>query len=137
MRLLRFEERSNIMTGADTIQQQVYYIPALPVNAQPRRILLDITMRNLLVGNDQDRVHYYDVSRQAQAQWVESKRVTLRRDAQVQSMEYLLGTVSVIVGGSDGTVSQWMLVRDEDNVNRLVSVRHFDSHSGRVMGIEL
>src|SRR5690625_3608529 len=118
MRLLRFEERSNFMTGAVTVRQQAYDIPALPDNAQPRRILLDITMRNLLVGDDQGRLHYYDVSRPAQAQWVESKRVTLRRDAQVQSMEYLLGTVSVIVGGSDGTVSQWMLVRDEDNVNR-------------------
>src|SRR5690625_7523181 len=41
MRLLRFEERSNFMTGAVTVRQQAYDIPALPDNAQPRRILLD------------------------------------------------------------------------------------------------
>lgn len=135
MRLIRFEERTNFMTGATTVRREAYDIPPLPENAQPRRILLDITMRNLLVGDDQGRLHYYDVSRPAQAQWVDSKRVTLRRDAQVESMEYLLGSVSVIVGGSDGSVSQWMLVRDENNVNRIVSVRSFDRHTGPVVGI--
>jgi phosphate transport system permease protein len=135
LRLVRFEETTNFMTGEVSVRREAYDLPTLPEGAEPRRILMDITMRNMLVGDDVGRLHYYDVSRPAQARLVDSKRVIQRFDAQVESLEYLLGSVSVIVGGSDGSVSQLMLVRDEDNVNRITRVRAFDGHAGPVLGI--
>jgi len=135
LRLVQFEETTSFMSGEVTVERKVYDLPSLPDGAEPRRILLDITMRNMLVGDDQGRLHFYDVSRPAQARLVDTKRIIRGEDAQVESLEYLLGTVSVIVGGSDGSVSQVMLVRDEENVNRIVRVRDFDSHSGPVVGI--
>ncbi|MDQ2078249.1 ABC transporter permease subunit [Marinimicrobium sp. ABcell2] len=135
IRLVQFEETTNFMTGEVSVRRNVYDLPSLPEGAEPRRILLDITMRNMLVGDDLGRLHYYDVSRPAQARLLDSKRVIRRHDAQVESLEYLLGTVSVIVGGSDGSVSQFMLVRDEENVNRITRIREFDGHEAAVVGI--
>ncbi len=51
------------------------------------------------------------------------------------AVSYLLGTVSVIVGRSDGSLSQYMLVRDEDNIGRIERIREFESHPGAITHI--
>jgi phosphate transport system permease protein len=49
----------------------------------------------------------------------------------VTAAQFLVGSRSLIVGGSDGTVSQWFLVRDEEaGILRMARVRTFQSHSG-------
>ncbi|WP_111641185.1 ABC transporter permease subunit [Marinimicrobium alkaliphilum] len=135
LRLVRFEETTSFLTGEVTVRRNAYDIPRLPEGAEPTRVLLDITMRHLLVGDNQGHLHYYDVSRPAQAERVDSKRIIRADSAEVSALEYLLGTVSVIVGGSEGSVSQIMLVRDEDNINRITRVRDFESHASAVTGI--
>lgn len=135
LRMVNFSESRSFMTGEVTVARSVYELPPLPDNAQANRLLLDITMRHLLVGDSYGNLHYYDVSRPAQAQLVDSKLLVRGTDARVTALEYLLGTVSVIVGGSDGSVSQVMLVRDENNINRITQIRDFKAHSASVTGI--
>ena len=132
LRLVRFEETTSFMTGEVSVERNVYDLEPLPEGATARRILLDITMRNMLVGDDQGRLHYYDTSRPRQARRIDTKRVIRGDQAEVTAMDFLLGTVSVIVGGSDGSVTQYMLVRDEDNINRITRVRGFDAHEAPV-----
>ncbi len=135
LRLIRFEERTSFMTGEVTVTRSAHDLPALPDGARATRILLDITMRNMMVGDDRGYLHYYDISRPERAVRRDSARVLAGSDGEVSALEYLLGTVSVIVGGSDGSVSQYMLVRDQDNVPRLTFVRDFEPHESAVTHI--
>ncbi len=132
LRLVNFEERTSMMTGEVEVRRSAHELPSLPDGATPSRILLDITGRNMLVGDNQGRLHYYDISNPRNAQRIDTRRVVEGEDAEVTSLEYLLGTVSVMVGGSDGSVTQYMLVRDDDNVNRITRVREFPRHAAAV-----
>ncbi|MFP4334430.1 MAG: phosphate ABC transporter permease [Wenzhouxiangella sp.] len=131
--LTRYVSQRSFMTGETEFVRSSYELPAPP--AAPTRILLDITMQILLVGDAQGFVHYYDIARPAQTRLLDSQRVLRGTGASVSAMEYLLGTVSVIVGGSDGSLAQYFLVRDESNIGRLTRVREFDGHSGAITSI--
>lgn len=135
LRLVQFEETTSFMTGEVTVRRRAYALPELPAGATATRLLLDITMRNMIVGDDQGRLHYYDISEPSAAERVDSIRVVEGSGPRVTALEYLLGTVSIIVGGSDGSVKQYMLVRDEDNINRLTFVRDYQSHDAAVTTI--
>lgn len=132
LRLVEFEESTSMMTGETEVTRSAHNLPSLPEGATPTRLMLDTTGRIMLVGDDQGRLHSYDIRRPAQASLNDSKRVIRGDDAEVTSLEYLLGTVSIVVGGSDGSVAQYMLVRDEDNVNRITRVREFPAHAGPI-----
>jgi len=131
--LTRYTSRRSFLTGETEFVRSAYELPAPP--AAPTRILLDITMRILLVGDAQGFLHSYDISQPAQARMLDSRRVLEAAGASVTYMEYLLGTVSVIVGGSDGTVAQYFLVRDENNINRITRIREFRQHDGAITSI--
>ncbi len=131
--LTRFTSRRSLMTGETEFVPSQYELPAPP--AAPTRILIDITMRNLLIGDAQGFLHIYDITDPEQAVLRDSRRVIQGDLASVTTLEYLLGTVSVIVGGSDGSVAQYFLVRDEDNIGRITRIREFQQHPGAITTI--
>ena len=131
--LTRFTSQRSFLTGETEFTRTNYELPPPP--APPTRILIDITMRILLVGDAQGFLHYYDITNPAQARLMDSRRVIEGELASVSAMEYLLGTVSVIVGGSDGSVSQYFLVRDENNIGRITRIREFRQHPAAITAI--
>ncbi len=133
LRLVQFEQTTSFMTGEVTVERKVYDLEPPPGAAHITSLLMDITMRNLLVGDSDGNLHYYDVSRPQRAVLRDSREVLPDPNASITAMEYLLGTVSIIVGGSDGSVRQWFLVRDADNINRITPVRDFASHDAPVI----
>jgi phosphate transport system permease protein len=131
--LTRYTSRRSFMTGETEFVPSQHELPAPP--AAPTRILIDITMRILLVGDAQGFLHYYDISNPGQAVLRDSRRVIEGDVPSVTAMEYLLGTVSIVVGGSDGSVAQYFLVRDENNIGRLTRIREFRQHPGAITAI--
>lgn len=139
LRLVRFSVRRTLFASETTRQSFDLVTPAAKIN----NVLLSMDLRDLLVGDDRGYVHHYDVSRPAEARRLQSVRVIgeeggageAPEQAQVTAMAYLLGTVSLIVGGSDGSVTQWMLVRDEDNIRTLRNVRSFRKHNAAVTSV--
>ena len=131
--LTRYAQRRHFLTGETETQRSSYVLPNPP--AQPTRLMLDITMRHLLVGDANGYLHYYDISSPANAQLRDSARVIEGNGAEVTQLQYLLGTVSIIVGGSDGSVSQYFLVRDDNNINRITRIREFRQHPGAITAI--
>jgi phosphate transport system permease protein len=131
--LTRFEQTRHFLTGASEITRKQYTLPAPP--GEPTRLLLDITFQHLLVGDGEGNLHYYDISNPAQARLRDSASVISGNGASVTAMQYLLGTVSIIVGGSDGSVTQFFLVRDENNVNRIQRIRDFEQHPAAITAI--
>ncbi|MCC5809619.1 MAG: ABC transporter permease subunit [Ectothiorhodospiraceae bacterium] len=132
LRMVQYEQTTSFMTGESTVERKVYDLEPPPGAATITSLLMDITMRNLLVGDSDGKLHYYDVARPARAALRDSREVLPDPNASITAMEYLLGTVSIIVGGSDGSVRQWFLVRDRDNINRITQVREFERHGAPV-----
>ncbi len=134
LELINFAETTSFMTGETTVEIKRFSLES-PEDASITRMLMDITGRVLLAGDDAGRVHYFDISRPANARRLDVRQVMEDDDVSVTAMEYLLGSESLIVGGSDGRVTQWFLVRDEDNVRRLQQVRSFESHDAPIRTI--
>jgi phosphate transport system permease protein len=124
-----YRTTTNFMTGARQVALETHRLPAIPAPAT--RLLLDRNLRNLFVGDASGRLHFIDISRPANARLRESVQV-VPRGVEITAMEFLVGTVSIIVGGSDGSVSQWFAVRDDGNEYYLEQVRSFDPHAGAV-----
>jgi phosphate transport system permease protein len=129
----RYEARRSFMTGEVQLTRSIHALPTPPYSVT--RMLVDITLRNLIVGDEQGNLHYYDIHRPEQAQRRDSASVVEGVEGGVSAMEFLLGTVSVIVGGADGSLTQWFLVRDENNIGRLTRIREFDRHPGAITHI--
>lgn len=127
--MLNFEARTNFMTGQTQLVRSGGVLER--PDYQPTDMLLSADMRDFLVGDRQGRVHHYDVSNVAAPKRTESVRV-VDEGVEVGAMEYLLGTVSLVVGGSDGSISQWFMVRDENNQRHLTKVRDFNAMPGAI-----
>ena len=132
LRLAEYAGRTNFMTGEVEYERTAVDLEAPPYDV--RRLMLSIDMRDLLVGDEGGNIHYYDIGNINNVQLRDSASV-IRDGGEVSTMDYLLGTVSLIVGGEDGSVSQWFLVRGDDNIRRLQKVREFEPHSGAVTSL--
>ncbi|MFN4089037.1 MAG: ABC transporter permease subunit [Alphaproteobacteria bacterium] len=130
--LVSYAASRNIMTGQVQVQRSATTI-GVPEHGVSQ-FLISADMRDLLVADDGGNLYYYDIGNLQNIRLVDSRRVMVG-GAEVTALQYLLGTVSILVGGSDGSVSQWFLVRDEQNQRRLTFVRSFDSHAAPVVTI--
>ena len=135
LRLVLFEEDVDFITGATTVEREVYDIPWPGEGVEVKRILLDTSMRNLFVGGSDGRLHYYDVANMSKPRLVGSERASKEGDTQITELEFLLGAASLIAGGSDGSVAQWMVTQNSDGQRDLTSIREFNSHPAPVSAI--
>jgi phosphate transport system permease protein len=131
--LARITSRNNLLTGAVQVTTDVQTLPAIPGTAQ--QLMLDKSLRNLFVLDDQGRIHFYDIVNPAQARLVES--VDVGRGDRVTAAEFLVGSVSIVVGTESGNLSQWFLVRENDNANdfTLTLIREFRNHGAAITAI--
>ncbi|MCL5043441.1 MAG: ABC transporter permease subunit [Gammaproteobacteria bacterium] len=129
--LANIATRSNMMTGETTVQTSRYTLPAVP--GEPVKMLLDQQLRSLFVADRQGRIHYYDVRDPANARLVQS--VDAGAGSPITAIEFLNGTVSLIVGTERGELSQWFLVRDENNQYELTFVRDFRAHGAAITSL--
>ncbi|MEE2001180.1 ABC transporter permease subunit [Alkalimonas sp. MEB108] len=127
-----FSTRTNFMTGGVTVQRTSYQLPSAPASVS--QILLDSALRNMYVADNEGYIHYYDIVNPSQAFFVESVRV-VEPGQRITAMEFLNGAVSIIVGSSSGAVSQWFLVRDDNNVSSLTRIRDFQKHPAAIRSI--
>ncbi len=86
-----------------------------------------------LAGHDGSLLHYNITDIEA-PRLVERISLVEQGD-RLTSLELLLGGTSLLVGGSDGSVSQWFPVRDAQNESRLQRVRTFRGQEAPVTAI--
>jgi phosphate transport system permease protein len=127
--LAGFGKESSFLSEEVTLTRQVHDAGQLPIAAD--YLLLDPTQRNLFVGARSGELLYYDVSDPDAPQLIERLRL-VAEGTSVSSLRFLLGGYSLLVGGSDGSVTQWFPVRDEANRYRLTRVRGFDAQRSPV-----
>ncbi|MEH6499373.1 MAG: ABC transporter permease subunit [Pseudoalteromonas distincta] len=127
--LSSFTSRENLMTGEVTVTSDTYELPPIP--GEPVKLLLDKTLRSLFIADSAGNLHHYDVAQPQNARLVTSVNV----GSPITAMEFLVGTVSLVVGTESGELSQWFLVRDAQNEYDLSRVRDFDKHGAAITAI--
>ena len=130
-----FATRTNFMTGGVTVQRNSYQLP-VPADARLTRLLIDDSLRNLYATDDQGLVHHYDIANPARAERVQAVRV-VEKGHHISAWTFLAGSVSLVIGSSDGRLSQWFLVRDNEGENRftLTHIRDFEQHPGAIIAL--
>ncbi|MEX0900213.1 MAG: ABC transporter permease subunit [Gammaproteobacteria bacterium] len=133
--LARYTTAVSFMTGEVEVTRAAYTMPRPPGVVD--YLLIDATAHNLFAAGRDGRVSFYDISTPSSAEIRETRRVLRDPGVELTALKFLLGTVSLIAGGSDGTVAQWMPVRDDDNLYHLTHIRNFERHSGAVTAIQV
>ena len=129
--LARLDTRTNLFTGELDVSTRTIELP-LTTDA-PVGLQLDKALRSLFLADRDGLVHYYDVADLNQARLVES--VDAGQGAAISAMEFLVGSVSLVVGTERGELSQWFLVRDEHNQYHLTRIRDFQAHDAAITAI--
>jgi phosphate transport system permease protein len=129
-----FSTRTNMMTGDVQISRQDYALPA--IDRPVRQLLVNESLRNLFAIDDQGTLYHFDIVDRNNPRMVE-RVVLMPEGVSVTAAEFLVGSRSLIVGGSDGSVAQWFLVRDDAaDATTLTHIRSFRSHPGAITFIE-
>ncbi|WP_111655355.1 ABC transporter permease subunit [Isoalcanivorax indicus] len=127
-----YRTQRNIFSGDVQVTASRAEMPAYP--GEISRILVDGSQRNVFIADPTGYLAYYDISTINSPSMVQ--RVRAVREGGITAISFLAGTVSLIVGGSDGSLSQWFLIRDENNAYALSRIRDFVGHRSPVTAID-
>lgn len=126
--LAQITTRENLFTGALTTQVKRSQLTGL--NVKPEFVLVDKSFQNLFIA-EQSRIHYIDLTD------FDTPRVNQTVDvgSTITAMDFLVGSVSVVVGTNKGELSQWFPVRDDNNQYSFERVRDFTTQPGAITQI--
>ncbi len=129
-----FSTSTNMLMGTVQVRRQDFDLPNLgrPV----RQLLVNESLRNLFAIDEGGTLHQFDVVDRNNPVLVEQVEL-VGPGVAVTVAEFLVGTRSLIVGGSDGSLTQWMLVRDDaSGRSHLTRIRGFRPHDAAITFIE-
>lgn len=129
VRLVHATLEESFLDGSLTAELTRYPVPYQggPIVA----MAIDVDQRELYLADAFGVLHFFDVQRKSDIRLVDTARV-VPEDARVTRVDFLSGGISLLVSGSDGTVSQWFPVRDAENRYELARVREFASGEAAV-----
>lgn len=97
-------------------------------------VLIDKEQRNLYLANQIGTLLHFDISDKEEPVLIQ--RVSLLKAGNhLTSLQFLTGDISLLVGASDGSISQWFSVRDEANLPVLTRVRRFTDQNTSIRDI--
>ncbi len=131
--LALLSSRLSFMTGETQTQTDLFDLGPAP--AKVRALLISGNWHNLFVADADGNLHYYDIQDPARARLAHTLNVVPDSSVSISAMDFLLGTVSVIIGRSDGSLSQYFLVRDENNASHITHIRDFQSHPAAITAL--
>ena len=103
----------------------------LPAPNGATHLLLDVEQRELYVAEQGGLIAYYNISDKAAPALVQRVQA-LAPPAEIVSLSFLSGGISLLVGDSQGGIAQWFPVRDSKNNYTLEKARDFDSQSAPI-----
>ncbi len=120
MMLLNLSSRENMLTGETTLEQERVDLPQI---AEPiKAIYIDPRKQWLYVINGRAQADVFDLrTHQLNGRY----KLLDHADSEVTASSQLLGGISLMIGSSKGSISQWFMARDTDGEPRLSHVRDF------------
>lgn len=126
----RYTTRTSFMTGEVEVSSDT--VDLGPIDGNATNIGVSTDLRHAYLTTDDGRILHYDIAN-VRAATLNDRQRALPDGVAITAMVMLNGSVSFIIGGEDGSVEQWMLVRDEDTgERRLTNIRSFRSHNAPV-----
>lgn len=127
---IRLTAHRPLIGAAQRTQESI----ALPLGdaGSPTAVLVHPSGRQVLIGTGRGDLLRWRVADGTAPELLE--RVRAVPDGGVSALAYLLGERSLAVGGEDGSLATWSLVRDERRPDgwRLAAIHPFPSHRGAV-----
>lgn len=127
-----FSSSKNFMTGEVTLAQEIFTLPGLPPEYELQKILLDETGQHMILATTQSQLFLYKITDPSAVQIQTPVSV---QNGKITAVEFLVGTGSIVVGTDQGGLSQWFLVRDDNNIYSLKPVREFKSLSAAIKNV--
>jgi phosphate transport system permease protein len=129
--LTQISSKSNLLTGEVTVENNTIELSDVP--ASPVKMLLDKALRSLFITDSEGFIHYYSINDFKNSRLVAT--VNAGEGSPITAIDFLVGSVSLIVGNERGELSQWFLVRDENNNYDLTKIREFKSHKNSITAL--
>ncbi|MBI3560271.1 MAG: ABC transporter permease subunit [Gammaproteobacteria bacterium] len=94
-------------------------------SAEVTHLLINKDQQQLYIASRGGNLSFYDIRNKAQPKLLQHLAVT-RAGANLTALASLTGGISILVGASDGNLSQWSILRDENNNEQWVKFRDFE-----------
>jgi phosphate transport system permease protein len=131
LRLVNIIEQSNFLTDEVTL---IRTESAIPLRSNVDQLILDIDQRELYFSDTEGWLYFYDITNKESPRLLQRIRA-VEEGVGVNSLTFLSGGISVMVGDTEGRISQWFPVRDENNNYTLEKIRVFDSQESPIVSI--
>ncbi|MCG6914906.1 ABC transporter permease subunit [bacterium BMS3Abin03] len=107
------------------------------VSTRIKTLAMDSECRKLMAGDEKGSVYYFDISDKANPRMEKRLIVLDNSDVKLTAIKFILGDQSLIVGTSDGKVSSWMKVNEENTETgwKWVKAHTFEQHSAAITTI--
>ncbi len=130
--LVHLLKETSFLDDSVTLERSLVTLPqpSHPVDY----ILIDKNQSNLYAIAENGEITSYDISDKEEPRFVERIRV-VPNGASITAIKFLTGDISILVGDSSGSVTQWSLVRGEDNISRLTRIRDFNENTAPIAAI--
>jgi len=99
------------------------------------KILVDKAHRNLYLATTNGRLSLFDMSKKNKP-IIRQHLNIIEAGLKLTSIVFLNGDLSLLVGDSGGTISQWSVVRDEQGRHALKNIRQFKASDNPIIQIK-
>lgn len=131
--LVKFDARVSFMTGETVVEIQKF--PLGTARGTIENILITANHFTMFATDSGGMIYFYDITRPGEYKLVQSLQAVPDRSVDITAAGFVLGTTSLIIGRSDGSISQYFPIRDEQNVYQLKRIRDFQPHQSAVTAI--
>jgi phosphate transport system permease protein len=130
--LVAFTREESLLEESESFERTGIELPYPATSIS--HLLIDKDQRELYVASEGGYITFFDIQDKAEPKLLQHLTVT-DSGSQLTALESLTGGISILVGSSNGKLTQWSLVRDETNREQLVKYREFDPHPAAIIKI--
>ncbi len=130
----RFLKEQNFLTGETTLEPEPIQLPQL--RFKPKYIVAEPGMRWVFVATQEGEVQVLDLFADGEASINSTVQIGSASN-EIIGMKLLLGGASVLISESTGGVSQWFMVRNDNNEYSFQRVRSFKHDQGVITATDI
>ena len=120
--LTHFEKQESLFDDDSSLKQTTTLLDIS--GTEISEILLNKEHRNLYLATPSGRLSFFDISKKNKP-IIRQHLNIIAAGLKLTSIAFLNGDLSLLVGDSSGTISQWSMVRDEQGRPALKNIRQF------------
>ncbi len=121
--LISITKKRSLLSEEVSLERNTVILPY--PSAEVTHLIIDKDQKKLFIASSGGNLSIYEIQDKAQPRLLQHLVVT-HAGAQLSAVAALTGGNSLLIGTSDGHLSQWSMVRDEANNDQLMKFRDFD-----------